>query len=289
MLKTSGRFDVALVRPQSRRALILDGKSGWRPVSPNPSNLQLRRLAALLWLQLDCREIGVCILKPYAEADLPCVYTDDDLGRSVVELEDDVRQSHEPGAVRTAGEEQCRYCRARESCSTRLEWLSAALPASLPPLPMVSAHDWTPKQRVLFLEREKGVRDWLEARKQEIKELLAESPEAVPGYGLRPGRVVETITDSQEVWKRFAQLGGTIDSFIRCIKVGKTALKEELRALTGQGGKGLEAELQNLLSGCVEARPSAPMIERLEQSGWPVTPVKLEEFETVSDRHTTRR
>jgi len=48
ILKTSGQFDVALVQPESRRALILDGKSGWLPVASNPSNLQLRRLAALL-------------------------------------------------------------------------------------------------------------------------------------------------------------------------------------------------------------------------------------------------
>src|SRR5215475_14465915 len=52
-LKTSGQFDVALVHPESRRALICDGKSGWLPVPPNPSNLQLRRLAALLWLQIE--------------------------------------------------------------------------------------------------------------------------------------------------------------------------------------------------------------------------------------------
>ena len=264
ILKTSGQFDVALVQPASRRALILDGKSGWLPVTPNPSNLQLRRLAALLWLQLGSREIGVGILKPFAKLEPPCVYTEPDLERSVLELEEDVRQSHAPQAPRSAGEEQCRYCRARESCPTRLAWLSVALPPAGPSLPMSSARDWTPAQRVLFLEREKDARDWLEARKAEIRALLETTPEAAPGYGLRPGRTLETITDPREVLQRFGGLwGGTLDAFLKCVKVGKTALKEEVRALSGHKGRVLDADLDALLSGCVEARASAPTIERM--------------------------
>lgn len=136
--------------------------------------------------------------------------------------------------------------------------------AALPALPMVSARDWTPGQRVLFLEREKEARDWLEARKEEIKGLLAESPEAAPGYGLSIGRKLETITNCQEVWKRFATLGGTIESFMSCIKLGKTSLKEQVRVLSGYAGKALESDLEMLLSGCVESKASAPMIERLK-------------------------
>jgi len=267
ILQTSGQFDVALVQPESRRALLLDGKSGWLPVTPNPSNLQLRRLAALLWLQLEAREIAVGILKPFAKPEPPCVYSAPDLKRSVRELEDAVRQSHSPSATRTAGEEQCRYCRARESCPTRLAWLSAALPSTGPILPMSSARDWTPAQRVLFLEREKDARDWLETRKAEIRALLETTPEAVPGYGLRPGRSIETITDTREVLKRFCgQWGGTLEAFLKCLKVGKTALKEEVRAISGHKGKVLESDLDALLSGCVEARASAPTIERRTES-----------------------
>ena len=263
-VKTSGQFDVALVHPESRRALICDGKSGWLPVPPNPSDLQLRRLAALLWLEIDCEEIAVCILKPFGKTEPPCVYTVSDLQRSVAEMEEDVRRSHDPEARRKAGLEQCRYCRAREECPARLGWLSAALPAAVHPLPLVSARDWTPVQRVLFLEREKEAREWLEDRKEEIKALLAETPDAVPGYGLRPGRTVESITDSQTVWARFCHdLGGTPEAFIKCIKLGKAALKEQVRGLTGHQGKKLDADMAALLAGCVEGRPSAPTIERL--------------------------
>jgi PD-(D/E)XK nuclease superfamily protein len=118
-LKTSGQPDVILFQAKSRRALIFDSKSGWLPVASNPSNLQLRRLATLLWRCLDPVVVGVCILKPFARPETPCVYTVPDLQRSCQEMQEDVRHSHDPQAQRTAGEEQCRYCRARELCSTR--------------------------------------------------------------------------------------------------------------------------------------------------------------------------
>ncbi len=264
-LKTSGQFDVALVQPASRRALILDGKSGWLPVTPNPSNLQLRRLAALLWLNIEPEEIGVCILRPGAAPEIPCVYTPPDLQRSVGEMEEDVRQSQATDAPRMAGEHQCRFCRGRESCPTRLAWLSAVLPVSLSPVPLVSARDWTPGQRALFLERQKDARDWLDARKEEIKGMLAEDPDAVPGFRLRPGRMLETIKNPQEVSRRFCQVvGGTLEAFLACARIGKGELKEQVRALTGHQGKALEKAVDALLEGCVESRASAPTIERVK-------------------------
>jgi len=129
----------------------------------------------------------------------------------------------------------------------------------------VSARDWSPEERALFLERERQLRDWLQARKEEIKALLLEKPDSVPGYGLKLGRTIETITDPQQVWQRFnRQLGGSLESFLTCIKVGKTKLKEELRALTRHRGTVLEADLEALLAGCVEITRAAASIEAMD-------------------------
>ena len=95
--------------------------------------------------------------------------------------------------------------------------------------------------------------------------MLSQTPGAAPGYGLRQGRRIETITDPQEVLKRFCNgLGGTFETFMKCIKVGKTVLQDEVRALSGHKGKALQADMQALLAGCVESKLSAPTIEKLK-------------------------
>ena len=250
-LKTSGQFDVALVHPEFRRALICDGKSGWLPVTPNPSNLQLRRLAALLWLQLDAREIGVCILKPFGKMEPSCVYVEP--GPPSFRCRDGGRRPPKP-----------RPQRAPDGRRGAMPLLPG--PGCLPGAPGPGSGGITGRgpapaddgragldpgaARALFLEREKEVRDWLAARKEEIKALLSERPEAVPGYGLKPGRTTETISDPQEVLDRFChRLGGTPKAFMKRVAVAKSALKNELRALSSHQGKALEAELDALLAG----------------------------------------
>ena len=65
--------------------------------------------------------------------------------------------------------------------------------------------------------------------------------------------------------KRFCNgMGGTLDAFMKCIKIGKTALKDEVRDLQRHKGKALEADLVAMLAGCVEFRTNAPTIERLK-------------------------
>jgi hypothetical protein len=51
---------------------------------------------------------------------------------------------------------------------------------------------------------------------------------------------------------------------MKCIKVGKPALKEEVRKLSGHQGRLLDADMKALLAGCVESKHSAPTIERLK-------------------------
>lgn len=261
-LKTSGRFDVVRIHPGTDRALLLDGKTGWRQVEISERNLQLRRLAALVSLNMGALdEIAVAVLKPHSKPSQLCVYSYDDLAKSVAEMERDVSASHNPNAKRIPGEEQCRYCRAREVCPARQAWLGEIMPKALP-LPMMPAHIWTPKQRSLFLEREASIRKWLEDRKEEIKELLEKDPDAVPGYRLAPGDVRETITDLQEVYRRFAVEGGTTSQFLKAVKGVKKNLTEQVREVTGLKGNALKSKVGEMIEGCTEWKRSAPTIEK---------------------------
>jgi len=269
-LQHSGRFDVAHIDMAGRRAAILDGKSGWLEVTQNPSNLQLRELAAMFapWVEQNLgivlQEVAVAILKPFGKPQPPCVYGPGDLEQALREMEATRAAHNDPGSPRTPGEAQCRYCRAREVCLERQQWLAAALPTVCPPLPMISADNWTPEQRTVFCERMSAAGKWLEDRKVEIRALLKADPNAVPGYGLGEGRTLETIIDPTEVHRRFiASLGGSTEAFMPAVKVQKGALKDAIRAVTGHKGRELDKDVHALLTGCTESKQTEGSIVKL--------------------------
>lgn len=265
-VKTSGRFDVVRFRAASGRALLIDGKTGYLDVAPNPSNLQLRRLAALLYLEVRPTQIGVAIIRPHSKPSEICVYEESDLEQAGAEMERDVAASHDPTAKRIPGEEQCRYCRARDLCPERLEWVRPVIQALALPngqLPAATAKEWTPEQRSLFLEREQAARKWLEDRKDEIKALLCADPGAAPGYCLKPGRVTETVVNPQEVFNRFVVIQGKTEQFLPCVNLVKGRFKDAVRVVTGHKGKQLEQDVDALLDGCTEAKEAAPTIAKL--------------------------
>lgn len=267
-LRCSGQFDVARVHTPTQRVAIFDGKSGWNDVTANPRNLQLRWLAALYFENIGAEEIAVGILKPFGKPSPFCVYSKDDLAKAVLEMESQVRAMFDPNAKRTPGEEQCRYCRARNVCKERADWLSAALPALVPALlPMtLPVSEWTPSQRTAFLDVEKGCRDWIKDCREGIKELIKQDPDAAPGYTLRDGRVDKPIVVPVEVHRRFvAELGGTTDAFMSTVEINKDELKKVVREVTGHKGKELTADLDALLKGCVESKKCEPSIVRVKE------------------------
>jgi hypothetical protein len=204
----------------------------------------------------------VNILKPFGRQDASCLYLEGDLEESLRQMEERVRRSNDTQAKRTPGEAQCRYCRAAYwgRCKVHSDWLASCLPVLAPPLRMVSAAEWTPEQRAVFCERMGTAAKWLEARKDEIKALLKADPASVPGFGLRDGRKLETIINPQAVFERFVLSGGNTEAFLRAVKVGKTALKDEVREVSGKKGKALDTELARMIEGCTETRQSDPQI-----------------------------
>lgn len=267
ILRCSGQFDVARVHTPTQRVLILDGKTGWNDVTANPRNLQLRWLAGLYYENISAEEIAVGILRPFGKPSPLCVYSKDDLAKAVLEMESQVRAMFDPQAKRTPGEEQCRYCRARNVCRERADWLSAALPALVPALlPMtLPVSEWTPAQRTAFLDVEKGCREWIDEVKAQMKPILEKDPDAAPGYALRDGKTLETIVDAQKVFSRFIEAGGTAEQFMPAVKILKDKLKQAVRDSVGSKGKELELQIRLLLEGCVESKKCEPSIVKVKE------------------------
>ncbi len=98
----------------------------------------------------------------------------------------------------------------------------------------------------------------------EIKNLLQTDPASVPGYGLRDGRNIETVTNPIEVHNRFCGMGGKTEEFMSAVKIVKGELKDQVRTVTELKGKALDAQMDALLNGCTVSTKSAPTIERLK-------------------------
>lgn len=257
----SGKPDVVAIYGQ--RALIIDYKTGRGDVTPAARNLQLRALAAIVATNYHIREATVAIIQPYSSAGISsALYNDDDLGQARAEILDILAAATRADAPRQPSSEGCRYCRAKAVCPEAREL------AVTPPIPVpgyVKADELaaalTDAKLATFLDHAAFAEKVIEACRDEAKRRITAGA-TVPGWALKPGRSTESITDPQKVFDRFTQVGGNGEQFLACVTVGKTKLKDAVRALTTARGKALDAHLDAMLAGCTETKTSAPILTK---------------------------
>lgn len=258
MWEHSGECDV-LYR-YGTRGLIIDYKTLPGDVADSPQNLQLRDLAVLNGGHLLLDEIGVAIVQPLVTwAPEICVYNKAALKRAESEMFERVRQNNRPDAVRTAGEVQCKFCKAAKQgkCAEHQQWVNTTLPVEIRASTPVA--EWKGDDFSFFLERLKVAQDWLDTTKEAAKKFL-EDGNVIPGFVLRQGAERTTITDAQTVFDRFIELGGTQEQFIPAISIVNGKLKEQMAAVTGAKGKALEKAFDAITKKCTETKRNAPSI-----------------------------
>jgi len=251
----SGKADLVLVNEVRKRAMVVDWKTGRNEVQPAGGNLQLRALAVLVWENYGVSEVTVAIIQPWAGgggvANI-CTYTEADLERAAAEMDGIVAAAMDPRAPRTAGPEQCKYCRATAVCAEYQAWVTTDLPALAKPL--LPVRDWSPDDWAFFLRRVSEAEKWLDERKQEAKRLLEDDPAAIPGFRLAYS-TRRSISNAPEVYQRAAELGVTAQEFAAACKVSITAVKDLVRNATKKKGKELQVEVDGCLEGCVVEKP----------------------------------
>jgi len=266
-LRHSGQIDA--VFRSGTKALILEYKTLNSDIPGSPKNMQLRDQVCLFdTCNPLLSEIAVCVIQPLAtHSPELCVYQRQDINRAREQLYLRVAESNKPNAPRTAGEAQCKFCLFRLKCPEHNKWAGSMVVAQsqmdvVPDIIDRPVVEWTPQMRVVFLDRMPIAQKWLDDCKAEMKRLLAENPDAIPGYELKAGNKRETVTNPQGVFDRFSARGGTLEQFMACISVAKTKLKEQLAAVTKSKGKKLAGELEELTAGLVEVKKNEPSIER---------------------------
>lgn len=259
----SGQPDV--VMRSGVKALILEYKTLAGDVPDSPRNLQLRDQAVLVRAHFKIvSEVATAVIQPFVtHTPELCLYTSEDLDRATAEMFERVLNSNDPTSRRFAGKAQCQFCRAVGQCVEYQKWAGQMSAPALLPLLDVPLVNWTPEQRSVAAEALGPCQKFLDQIKQSLKDGLKADPEFVPGWALDNGREMETITDPQVCFERFVKVGGEVNAFMRCVKVLKSKLREELHNASQQKGKELEASLDALTNGIVDTKRSEPALKKV--------------------------
>jgi hypothetical protein len=262
LFEHSGQPDV--VFRKGVRALIVEYKTLLGDVPGSPRNQQLRDQAVLVWRNVPLlAEIAVAVVQPLVTMTPEvCVYTGQDLARAEEEMFNRVLASNDPKSPRVPGELQCKFCMAKSSCAEYQKWVGSQLPLarSIVDKPLA---EWDGPDMATFCNGLSVCQKFLDDGKDWVKEALKGNPSAVPGWGLDDGRQRETITDPQACFDRFAAKGGDLAAFMGVIAIGKTKLREAVAKAQGVKGRSLDQAMDELLTGIVEIKTTAPSLKRV--------------------------
>jgi len=261
----SGKPDVIYVVGSA--GLIIDYKSGRGAVEDAAENLQLRCLAALLDENFGFTfdRITVAIVQPLAGLPSVAMYESADIRSAIAESADLMEQIQKIGHPRTPSESACRYCKGKPFCPEARE-LAVAPPLNNAPegiTPDAIAATLTNQTLAAFLDRASQAEAVIEACRAEARRRLSEG-DSIEGWTLKEGAVRETIKDTETVYLRFIESGGTYEDIMPAITINKTKLKDALKVATETKGKELESKLDQLLAGCTETKTGQPTLTKIK-------------------------
>lgn len=257
----SGKPDAVIIAEDAatgtRRALVIDYKTGRGDVTEAAGNMQLRALAVLVAEEFSVTEVRVAIVQPLAGPPTVCDYTETDLAVSRVEIDAIVKRATTPGQERRPNPAACKWCSAKHACP---EGRNLALAMAQPLAREGGVILLTPEEMAGFLHAARAAEAIIESVRDKARRMLEADPTSVPGWRLKPGVARESITDPQLVFNRVAALGATPERFLGAVTVNKGKLEGIVRELTGEKGKGLKARMDGILDGATETKHAAPSL-----------------------------
>lgn len=256
----SGKPDlVAIIQRDNgtRRALVVDYKTGRGDVTEAAGNMQLRALAVLVADEFSVTEVRVAIVQPLAGRPTVCDYDDVALAVAKVEIDAIVRRATTPGQERRPNPAACKWCSAKHACP---EGRNLALAMAQPLAREGGVILLTPEEMAGFLHAARAAEAIIESVRDKARRMLEEDEKAIPGWRLKPGVARESITNPQLVFDRVAALGATPERFLGAVTVAKGKLEGIVRELTGEKGKGLKARMDGIMDGATETKHAAPSL-----------------------------
>lgn len=192
--QTSGELDVVYFDRQQLKALVIDYKSGYKPVTEPDANIQLRTYAVLTHERYGAVTVIVAVIQPRCQPQTArAVYLEEDLVYAGRELRVVLAESQNPLAVRVPGPAQCEYCKAKGICPELRKEMKVAS-VQVKQINFLGGKELDKREEFMpghtlsgLLDKVAHVERACKAIRDEAKIRLKHGRE-VPGYALVPGR-----------------------------------------------------------------------------------------------------
>lgn len=274
-------FDPAVYRPERRlwmgdefsgqpdrvyikgvRALVLDFKAGFLPVTTASQNPQLATLGVLVIHNYSVARVTVAIVPRFGRVKEVAEYDIDTAEEALRFIRQIIADSEKPDAPRRPSDKACQYCRAKLRCPEYQAFASQALAVKESSLPALPA-----QQLALAIDRIPAANKLIAALKEEGKRRIAENdPEFTALYELGKGRNMRTIVNLVELFARVRALGVNDADFTRACSLEIGAFESLIETSTGLKGKALKQKCGELLAGLTDERQSKGSLQRKDET-----------------------
>lgn len=267
----TGQADVVVI--EGKRGLIIDYKTGRGDYTHAAGNAQLRGLAALVSLKFKLESVRVAIVQPWRGKPTVADYDAQALSMARAWLYHVLAKVRDATPEDAVAGDHCHYCKAgmagvcpvfRGEAIQPVERMTVNLNATdkerTKAALFARAMDLPAAELVELYEGLKLV-GWYQAAIEGAMRKRVEDG-AIPGYGMKPGVVRETVTAVGAVWERCSSLGVSAGEFTAACTITKSNLEQLVRGATGKKGKALKETMATVLEGAVETKETARRIAK---------------------------
>lgn len=253
----SGQGDI--VQVQNGKVLIQDFKSLWGEHTAAPSNWQLRTLVGCAYENFDANEFYCSLIQPHGSPQSSiCRYSPEEALQALRDVAALAQRVKLPNQPRTPSEKACRFCRAKAICPEARQLMQ-----SFTVLKPSIATEISKELMPTVLDRCDVAELFIEAIRDEAKARLTADPQSVPGYQLKPGKMLRPVIDAQRVYDQAITAGLPPSEFIKCVTVGKEKLEKQMKLATGLVGKNLDHLMTTVLAGALDEKQSKPSLAKI--------------------------
>jgi hypothetical protein len=268
-----GHCDRLRFYPSVGVLVIIDKKFGRNEVTPAEANMQLRSYGVMGARRFKPKHVMVAINQPrlkYDDRVTIAEYRDDQLPGALADVLAVWDGSHNAdGSPRTdvpriAGQEQCRYCRARLHCDAyRAKFEFLAKPSS-------------EEGKDAFIERLTALSDseldrvqvaiqFASVIKDDVKAEIIRRMEAgrMGNYEMKPTGNTSSISDVRKAFELLEGIGFSQEEIIRRSKLSLDSLAEDLHAKDGGTQIAAKRKIRDTLGPVLDVTPKSPSLKRL--------------------------